>query len=147
MTSKSAFTCVLRFIACSMAAIPQFGPSSRCTTGGPAPGVRPRDRAEPDGRAVGQAEFLSTLAGTLDARRVEGEFDPYPARLVHDKMDLRSLARELRGEFHNNSRPTGSAFVQGIKRRSIGDCEGEMMKADVGAPVERDRFVRRLDPP
>ena len=89
---------------------------------------------------------MSTLAGTLDAR-VEGEFDPYPARLARDKMDLRPLARQLRGEFHNNARPTGNAFIQGIQSRSIGNCEGEMMKADIGAPVERDRSVRRLDPP
>ena len=89
---------------------------------------------------------MSTLALTLDAR-VKGEFDPNPARLAHDEMDLRPLARELRGEFHNNARPAGNAFIQGIQSRSIGDYEGEMMKADVGAPVERDRPVRCLDPP
>jgi hypothetical protein len=62
-------------------------------------------------------------------------------------MDLRPHARELRGEFLNNARPAGNAFIQGIQSRSVGDCEGEMMKADIGAPVERDCLVRRLDPP
>jgi len=90
---------------------------------GSTPVIRPCDRAEPDGRAVCQAEFLSTLAWPLDAR-VKGEFDPNPARLAHDEMDLRPLARELRGEFHNNARPAGNAFIQGIQSRSIGDCEG-----------------------
>ena len=90
---------------------------------GSTPVVRPSDRAEPDGRAVCQAEFLSTLAWPLDAR-VKGEFDPNPARLAHDEMDLRPLAREFRGEFHNNARPAGNAFIQGIQSRSIGDCEG-----------------------
>jgi hypothetical protein len=99
-----------------------------------------------DGRAVCQEEFLSTLARPLDAR-VEGEFDPDPARLAHDEMGLRPLARELRGEFQNNVKPAGNAFVQGIQSRSIGNCEGNMMKADIGAPVERDCSVRRLDLP
>src|SRR5580698_10800575 len=49
------------------------------------------------------------LAWPLDAR-VKGEFDAKPARLAHDEMDLRSLARELRGEFHNNARPAGNAL-------------------------------------
>jgi len=39
-------------------------------------------------------------------------------------MDLRPLARELRGELHNNARPVGNAFIQGVQSRSIGDCEG-----------------------
>ena len=47
-----------------------------------------------------------------------------PARLAHDEMNLGPLARELRGEFHNNARPAGNAFIQGIQSRSIGDCEG-----------------------
>src|SRR5579871_1259986 len=86
------------------------------------------------------------LAWPLDPR-VEGEFDPNPARLSHDEMDLRTLARELRGEFHDNAGPAGNAIMQGVQSRSIGDCEGKMMKADVGAPVECDRSVRRFDPP
>ena len=70
-----------------------------------------------------QAEFLSTLAWPLDAR-VEGEFDPNPARLAHDEMDLRPLARELRGELHDNARPIGNALIQGIQSHSIDYCEG-----------------------
>ena len=52
---------------------------------------RSSDRAELDCRAVCQAEFLSTLAWTLNAR-IERELDPNPARLAHDEMDLRPLA-------------------------------------------------------
>ena len=89
---------------------------------------------------------MSALAWSLYAR-VEGEFDPNPARLAHDEMNLRPLARELWGEFHDNARPTGNAFMQGIQSRSIGDREGQMMKPDVGAAIERDRLVRRSDPP
>jgi len=89
---------------------------------GSTPVVRPTDRAEPDG-AVCHVEFVSTLARPLDAR-VEGEFDPNPARLAHHEMDLRPLARELRGEFHNNARPAGNTFVQGIQSRPICHCEG-----------------------
>jgi hypothetical protein len=85
--------------------------------------LRQTNRAEPDGRAVCQAEFLSTLAWPLDAR-VKSEFDPNPARLAHDEMDLRPFARQLRGEFHNNAGPAGNAFIQGIQTSSIGDCEG-----------------------
>jgi hypothetical protein len=109
-------------------------------------GNKTADRAEPDGRALCTENFLFTLTWPLDARG-EGEFDPNPARLAHDEMDLRPLARELWGEFHNDARPTGNAFMQGIQSRSIGDREGQMMKADVGAAIERDRLVRRLDPP
>jgi hypothetical protein len=48
-----------------------------------------------------------------------------PTRHVaHDEMDLRPLARELRGEFHNNATPTGNAFIKGIQSHSIGDREG-----------------------
>jgi hypothetical protein len=86
------------------------------------------------------------LAWPLNAW-VKGEFDPNPTRLAHDEMDLRPLTRELWGEFHNDARPAGNAFMQGIQSCSIRDCEGEMMKANVGAPVERDSSVRRLDPP
>jgi hypothetical protein len=84
-----------------------------------------------------------TRAWPLDTR-VKGKFDPNAAGLQHDEMDLRSLARELWSEFHNHSRPAGNAFVQGIQSRAIGDCESQMMKADVFAPVECDRFVRRF---
>ena len=84
--------------------------------------------------------------GPLDAR-VEGEFDPNTAWLAHDEMDLRPLARELGGEFDNNARPTGDVLIQGVQSPSIGDCEGEMVQADVGASVEGDRTVRRLDLP
>jgi hypothetical protein len=34
------------------------------------------------------------------------------------------LARERRGEFHNNAAPAGNALIQGIQSQSIGDCEG-----------------------
>lgn len=88
----------------------------------------------------------ATLAWPLDAR-VKGEFDPNPARLAHHEMDLRSLARELRCEFHDNARSAGNAFMQGVQSRSIGDGQGQMMKADIGAPVELNSSVRRLDPP
>jgi len=87
-----------------------------------------------------------TLAWPLDAR-VDDEFDPNPARLTHDEMDLRPVAGELGCEFRNNAGPACNALIQGIQSRSIGDCEGQMMQADVGAPVERDRLVRRRDPP
>src|SRR6266446_5499523 len=62
---------------------------------GSTPVVRPSDRAEPDGRAVCQAEFLSMLAWPLDAR-VKGEFDPNPARLAHDEMDRAIRRRSAR---------------------------------------------------
>ena len=52
-------------------------------------------------------------------------------------------ARELRGEFHDNASPGGNEFIQGIQSRSIGDCKGEMIKAEIRAPVKRDRSVRR----
>jgi hypothetical protein len=91
-------------------------------------------------------DFLASLAWPLNAR-VKGEFDSNPARLTHDEMDLRPLTRELWDEFHNNARPAGNAFIQGIQSCAIGDREGEMMKADVPAPVESDSSVRCLDPP
>ena len=102
--------------------------------------------APPNQTDARSGEVLPPLALLLDAR-IKGEFDPNPARLAHDEMDLWPLARGLRGEFHNNARPGGNAFIQRIQSRSIGNCEGQMMKADVGAPVERDRLVRRHDPP
>jgi hypothetical protein len=76
-----------------------------------------------------QAVVLSSQLAWPHAR-VKDEFDPNSARFAHDEMDPRPLTRELRNEFHN----------------SIGDCEGKMMKADLGAPVERDHTVWRLDP-
>jgi len=68
-------------------------------------------------------DFLTTLTRMLGAR-VEGEFDSNTTRLAYHEMDLRPLARQLRSEFHNNSRPVGNAFEQGAQSCSIGDCEG-----------------------
>src|SRR5258707_13733355 len=94
----------------------------------------------PSTRILGLFKALSPGTSALLARlleaRVEGEFEPYAARLAHDEMDLRPVARELRGEFHNNAGPAGNAFIYGVQSRSIGNREGEMMKADVGAPIE-----------
>jgi hypothetical protein len=47
------------------------------------------------------------------------------------------MPEKFRGELHNDVRPTGNAFIQGIQSRSIGDCEGQMMKATL---------VRRSNP-
>jgi hypothetical protein len=46
---------------------------------------------------------------------VKGEFDPNAARFAGEEMTLRPLAEELWGEFHNNAKPTGDAFVQYIQ--------------------------------
>src|SRR5258708_3243518 len=56
--------------------------------------------------------------------RLKGELDANAARLAHDEMDLRPLARQLWREFHDNARPAGDAFIQGIQSRSIGDGKG-----------------------
>src|SRR5262249_48151271 len=67
--------------------------------------------------------------------------------LAHDEMDLWALARELRGEFHDHARPFRDALVENIQFGSVGDREGEMVQADIGAAVEGDSAVRGLDLP
>jgi len=62
-------------------------------------------------------------------------------------MDHWAGARGFRTELDDNAGPARHTLVKGIKAGSIGDGESQMMQPDIGASVERDRFIGRLDLP
>jgi len=62
-------------------------------------------------------------------------------------MDLRASARELRTKLDHNAGPARHPLVKGIEASSIGDGKGQMMQSDVGASIERNRLIGRLDLP
>jgi hypothetical protein len=63
------------------------------------------------------------------------------------KMNLRAAARQLRTEFDDNAKPVRHPLVKGIEARSIDDCDRQMMQADIGAPIELDGLIGRLNLP